>query len=131
MENQVRATIAPVLDFILDILEASPEEIKVPKSSELMDMIGGDVGTEGLQFVAYLWNDENHSFQEVIDQVVEATGCTEDEAKRIAESVDEDVCFFKSILKSRDDSRLVTLKIPTLLSLPQTPLLRLVSLYPY
>ena len=47
-------------------------------------------------YAAVLWNDEIHSFQDVIEQVKEAIGCSEQQAMRVAESVDGyvRVCLF-------------------------------------
>ena len=45
------------------------------------------------EYIGYLWNDESHSFQEVIDQLVDGIGCTEVQGKKIAEDVDERVRF--------------------------------------
>jgi hypothetical protein len=43
------------------------------------------------EFVAWLWNDEVHSFNDVIDQVTEATSCDTDKARQMAEHVDTHV----------------------------------------
>lgn len=61
----------------------------------------GTSGTDGMgvQYALLLWNDENHSYNEVINQVVDATGYTPSESKRIAEMVDLHVrCDFRVTL---------------------------------
>lgn len=42
-------------------------------------------------YACVLWNDESHSFEEVISQLMEATKCSRLEAKQSAERVDEHV----------------------------------------
>ncbi|CAB4385880.1 unnamed protein product [Rhizophagus irregularis] len=95
--DSIHVTISTVLDFILDTLYASPEEMS-PLSEEevreeakraanfIRDPIN-NVDEEKL-FAVVLWNDEHHSFHEVIEQLMDATSCSKAEAKAIAERVD-------------------------------------------
>jgi ATP-dependent Clp protease adapter protein ClpS len=45
-------------------------------------------------YTAMLWNDETHSFNEVIDIVCAAISCTEETAQQIATTVDAYVSSF-------------------------------------
>jgi len=96
--NPIHSTISTVLDFMLDTLSASPEEMTPPLSDTdvrkeadqaalyIRDPVN-NIGEEKL-FAVVIWNDEHHSFHEVIDQVMEATGCNQAEAKALAKRVD-------------------------------------------
>ena len=48
-----------------------------------------DAKSSNRQFAVLLWNDEKHSFSQVIDIVTDATGRSEHEAKGVAERVDK------------------------------------------
>jgi E3 ubiquitin-protein ligase UBR1 len=102
--DAIHNAISTVFDFMLDTLSASPQNMTVPTSDDEVRQesrraahydrltTDDDVIEEEL-YTVMLWNDEHHSFAEVIDQVVDATGCTEAEAKRIADRVDAYVCI--------------------------------------
>ena len=96
--NTIHNTVSTVLDFMLDTLSASPEE-RVPPLSDadvrkeanqaalyIRDPVN-NIDDEKL-FAVVLWNDEHHSFDEVVDQVMETTGCSQLEAKASAIRVD-------------------------------------------
>jgi E3 ubiquitin-protein ligase UBR1 len=82
-----------VLDYILEIFEASPFDIGLPTPDQVMEMAENQ--DDGKEYIGYLWNDESHSFQEVIDQLVDGIGCTEAQGKKIADDVDEKVRFLR------------------------------------
>ncbi|CAG8513156.1 17357_t:CDS:2, partial [Dentiscutata heterogama] len=83
--NSIHETISTVLDFILDTLTASPEEMSTPinedevrrdamKASYSIRNLTNNTEEEKM-FAVVLWNDEHHSFDEVIARVVDATQC--------------------------------------------------------
>ncbi|KNC99335.1 uncharacterized protein SPPG_05583 [Spizellomyces punctatus DAOM BR117] len=94
----IRSTIATVFDFILDTLMEAPVDLTLPASTEAIEEANppetqeqstpDGLGQPQLKFACVLWNDETHSFQEVIDQVMEAVRVDDDEAKGVAEAVD-------------------------------------------
>jgi E3 ubiquitin-protein ligase UBR1 len=59
----------------IDDLDAPADEAKSSSSSEM--------------YACILWNDESHSYPQVIDQLVSAAGCTEAQAKETAENVNQ------------------------------------------
>jgi len=95
--DSIHTTISTVLDFMLDTLSASPEEMSPLPEEEVKEEVKraalyirdpiNNVGEEKL-FAVVLWNDEHHSFHEVIERLMDATGCSKAEAKAIAERVD-------------------------------------------
>jgi hypothetical protein len=60
--------------------------VGLPTPEQVMEMSENQDVNE---YIGYLWNDESHSFQEVIDQLVDGIGCTETQGRKIAETVDE------------------------------------------
>jgi len=88
---------------MLETFSASPDSMKVPEDAESAKKEarqaakcikkGLDEGhEEETLFAVVLWNDEQHSFNEVIAHVEDAIKCTELDAKKIAEKVDSYVC---------------------------------------
>jgi E3 ubiquitin-protein ligase UBR1 len=101
--DSVQNTISTVLDFMLETFSASPETMKVPtdaesarndarQSAKCIRKSLDERHEEETLFALVLWNDEQHSFNEVIAHVSEAIKCSELEAKKIAERVDSYVC---------------------------------------
>lgn len=86
MEDHFKLCFGVVLDFILEIFESSPLDITLPTPTEVLELV--ETQNAQMEFIGYLWNDEVHSFQEVIDQLVDGIGCTEVQGKKIAEDVD-------------------------------------------
>ncbi|CAG8556007.1 52_t:CDS:10, partial [Ambispora gerdemannii] len=97
--TSIHNTISTVLEFILDTLSTSPKEKIPPRSIDEVKQealatacaIGNNTVEDMEQekmFAVVLWNDEHHSFNEVIDQVTAAIECSEADAKRITERVD-------------------------------------------
>ncbi|KAJ3284110.1 hypothetical protein HK104_010088, partial [Borealophlyctis nickersoniae] len=93
----MRSTIATVLDFVIDTFADSPSDFAVPTTVDEVLSANPPESHEEAQrisdgrsapFACVLWNDEVHSFQEVIDQVVEAVHCSTAFAKSVAERVD-------------------------------------------
>ena len=93
--QQIKATIQVVMDYILETFAASPENLslrdkqQIQQDCEASDKALGmlDNGQRPM-YACILWNDERHSFDEVIDVVMRATRCTKLQASKVAESVD-------------------------------------------
>ncbi|KAJ2908984.1 E3 ubiquitin-protein ligase ubr1, partial [Coemansia aciculifera] len=94
VRRSIELTIAVVLEFILETFSTSPVNLnpQFDEASILEDARNSSfaIGDDEPQtkFAVVLWNDEVHSFQDVIDQCTEALQCSMAEAKRIAETVD-------------------------------------------
>ncbi|KAJ1733245.1 E3 ubiquitin-protein ligase ubr1 [Coemansia biformis] len=94
VRRSIELTIAVVLEFILETFATSPAALSSQfDEASIMD----DAKNAGLtindyepqeQYAVVLWNDEVHSYQDVIDQCTEALQCSHAEAKKIAETVD-------------------------------------------
>jgi E3 ubiquitin-protein ligase UBR1 len=92
LQAALEQLVALMFDFILDTFDHSPSNVEPPSSSIILENIKKEMAMPlNPQFVCHLWNDEVHSFQEVIDILVEALNVTEDEAKQFAEEVDTKV----------------------------------------
>lgn len=93
--RQIKETVEVVMDYILETFAASPEDVSPgtkesilqdwKDSSKALNMPDSD---KDQMFACILWNDEKHSFDEVINIVMRATSCSKAEATRVAESVD-------------------------------------------
>ncbi|KAI8819844.1 uncharacterized protein EV422DRAFT_620707 [Fimicolochytrium jonesii] len=102
LQNSIRTTIATVLDFVIDTISDSPSKLPKPSRGDGSTVICLDApedhelgfassdpeATLKYNHACILWNDETHSFTEVIDQVKDAMGVTTNEAKIVAETVD-------------------------------------------
>ncbi|KAF9284537.1 hypothetical protein BGZ88_009928 [Linnemannia elongata] len=95
--ESIRRTIAAVLDFIIDTMTTSPENMngtRVSKEQIQRDAVdAGNIAGETtnldlMDFVCILWNDEDHSFTDVINRVSETTHMASNYARKIAETVD-------------------------------------------
>ncbi|KAJ1844046.1 E3 ubiquitin-protein ligase ubr1, partial [Coemansia sp. RSA 2703] len=94
VRRSIELTIAIVLEFILETFATSPinltqhfDEMTIIEDATNASMALGD-HEQQTKFAVVLWNDEVHSFQDVIDQCTEALQCSQMEAKKIAETVD-------------------------------------------
>lgn len=75
-----------------------------PELSSLAHDEAANKATEGRSYALILWNDEKHSFREVIDTVRAALGVTEHQARAVAERVDE---YGRDILAVSSDPKLL------------------------
>lgn len=98
--SSIRKTIATVLDFIIDTMTTSPENMNGTRESKEQiqrdavdagNIAGETTDLENMQYACILWNDEDHSFTEVIDRVSGATSMPSNYARKIAETVDTQV----------------------------------------
>ncbi|KAJ2556601.1 E3 ubiquitin-protein ligase ubr1 [Coemansia sp. RSA 1933] len=94
VKHSIELTIAVVLEFILETFATSPINLNMhfDESAILEDAQNASLAINDSEpqtkFAVVLWNDEVHSFQDVIDQCTEALQCSQMEAKKIAETVD-------------------------------------------
>ncbi|KAF9431062.1 hypothetical protein BGZ94_009987 [Podila epigama] len=95
--SSIRKTIATILDFIIDTMTTSPENMNGTRESKEQiqrdavdagNIAGETTDLENMNFACILWNDEDHSFTEVIDRVSGATNMPSNYARKIAETVD-------------------------------------------
>ncbi|KAF9983097.1 hypothetical protein BGZ65_002187 [Modicella reniformis] len=93
----IRRTIATVLDFIIDTMTTSPENMNGTRESkekiqrdaiDAGNIAGETTDLDNMDFVCILWNDEDHSFTDVINRVSETTSMSSAYARKIAETVD-------------------------------------------
>ncbi|KAI9474806.1 hypothetical protein BDB00DRAFT_879700 [Zychaea mexicana] len=93
--QQIKSTIQVVMDYILETFAVSPENLSLRSKPEIQQDCEASDKALGMpdsgnrpMYACILWNDEKHSFDEVIDVVMRATNCTKMEASKVAESVD-------------------------------------------
>jgi E3 ubiquitin-protein ligase UBR1 len=85
----MRRTVAYALDFILDTLDYSPDEPLVPANEvDLRVQPSADPMMKD-QYCVVLWNDDKHSFDDVIKLLCDTTGRTREEANEVAIKVDD------------------------------------------
>ena len=85
----MRKTVACALDFILETLDYSPDEQSVPANEADLRLQSSADPTMKDQFCVVLWNDEKHSFDDVIKLLVDTTNRTREEANDTAVRIDE------------------------------------------
>lgn len=82
-------TIGYALDFVLDTLDYSPDEPSVPANEdELRAQPSADPMMKD-QYCVIVWNDDKHSFDELMLLVCDSTIWQKEEASDIAHRVDE------------------------------------------
>lgn len=92
-------TIGRVFDYICDVIACSPENLRKPKTKELIEederrsrltspYYGHDL-TEDPEYALLLWNDEKHTVNEVRDQVARACKIRLADALQKAHDVDD------------------------------------------
>ncbi|KAF8761646.1 putative zinc finger in N-recognin (UBR box) [Rhizoctonia solani] len=89
LRDSLARTIGYALDFLLDTLDFSPDEAAPPAEAELGRHPTADP-TPTDRFSVILWNDEKHSFDEVIHHLVVTTGMSQIEAVQTANKVDQE-----------------------------------------
>ncbi|KAA1468351.1 hypothetical protein DENSPDRAFT_833612 [Dentipellis sp. KUC8613] len=88
LRESMTKTVAYALDFIIDTLDYSPEETSVPPNEADLRLQPSADPMMKDQYCIVLWNDEKHSFNEVIELLVNTTGRTPEEASQAADRVD-------------------------------------------
>lgn len=118
--------VSSMVAFILDTMEHAPVEMKLPEGPDAIEIIKRQKTLEPPEpedddlnympgpgaysfdsnhnklYTVVLWNDEKHSFRDVIDIICEVTNKTETEAKGIAERVDR---HGREIIETSSDLR--------------------------
>ncbi|KAH8101404.1 hypothetical protein BXZ70DRAFT_906545 [Cristinia sonorae] len=83
-------TVAYAIDYLLDTLDYSPDEAIAPTNeAELRAQPTGDPMVMKDQYCVLIWNDDKHSFDEVIHLLCDSTGRTREEALEVAHKIDE------------------------------------------
>ncbi|KAH7103274.1 hypothetical protein BKA62DRAFT_636830 [Auriculariales sp. MPI-PUGE-AT-0066] len=89
LRDSMSRTIAYALDFVIDTLDFSPDEALLPDSeTELRLQPTADPIHKEL-FMILVWNDEKHSFEEVLDLITDATSCSRDAALAMTGRIEE------------------------------------------
>jgi E3 ubiquitin-protein ligase UBR1 len=79
------------LDFLLDVLDYSPEDTTLPTSHEALV---AQLSADPLQkeyWAIVLWNDEKHSYDEAVAHLQHMTGCNLQQATAVVLRTDEEV----------------------------------------
>ncbi|KAG8936929.1 hypothetical protein FRC02_010019 [Tulasnella sp. 418] len=83
-------TVAYALDFVLDTLDFSPDEMSVPQNEQdLKKQPTADPVATDL-FAIVVWNDEKHSFDECAQHIKDATGCSLEDATETTTKIDQE-----------------------------------------
>jgi len=93
LKQSLRNVISQCFTFIIDVLNKSPFDIKVPDTEEEIRKEEPADGSDKL-YNCLLWNDENHSFDFVIKKLKEATNCTDERAEMISKNIDSHVSYY-------------------------------------
>ena len=89
LKESISRTIGYAIDFILDTLDSSPDETIVPVSeTDLRLQPTGDPLMHDL-FSVVIWNDDKHSFDEVIELLHDITNRSREEAAQVADRIDD------------------------------------------
>lgn len=94
--DAIRKTIATVLEMIICTFDNTPSDLSIPTDLESLrkdSKFDKDQGS-ARQYSVILWNDESHSFAEVIEQLMESIGCTVLQGKEFADLVHTNVTDF-------------------------------------
>ncbi|GAA5800849.1 hypothetical protein HPULCUR_006288 [Helicostylum pulchrum] len=98
--SSVRETMVVIINYILETFATSPEDVvsspeEVSSVEDIQrdcvdshEALGLPVDLETQTYSCILWNDEKHSFIDVIRTVKHAIDCTREEASHVAECVD-------------------------------------------
>lgn len=82
-------TVGYALDFLLDTLDYSPDEPSVPSNEADLRLQSSADPMMKDQYCVILWNDDKHSFDEVIKILCDMTNRSREEASELANRIDE------------------------------------------
>ncbi|KAI9228118.1 MAG: hypothetical protein DHS80DRAFT_16059, partial [Piptocephalis tieghemiana] len=108
--TRLTEVIGEILDWCLDVISYSGEEGQRGPPASTLPLPGGiedELGHEtsqGTMYACILWNDETHSFDEVVSQITLAARLSDAKALRITEEVD---ARGRAILIYRRDLRIL------------------------
>ncbi|OCH94170.1 hypothetical protein OBBRIDRAFT_884943 [Obba rivulosa] len=89
LRETMSRTVGYALDFLLDTLDYSPDETIVPATEgDLRTQSTGDPMLRD-QFCIVLWNDDKHSFDEVVNLLCDLTGRDWEDASELVDRIDE------------------------------------------
>ncbi|KAI9343906.1 hypothetical protein DFJ73DRAFT_661112 [Zopfochytrium polystomum] len=95
LTESMRLTIGVVLDYIVDTFSGSPIKFDIPPSAAAIKQsnppeknASGLIMDEKPLYACVLWNDEEHTFEEVIGKLEKALRCDRAAAAHFAETVD-------------------------------------------
>ena len=89
LRDSMARTVAYALDFVLETLDCSPDETSVPTNEADLRLQPSADPMMKDHYSVVLWNDEKHSFTEVIDLLCSLTPTPRDEATEIANRIDD------------------------------------------
>ena len=89
LRDSMARTVAYALDFVLETLDCSPDETSVPTNEADLRLQPSADPMMKDHYCVVLWNDEKHSFTEVIDLLCSLTPTPRDEATEIANRIDD------------------------------------------
>lgn len=93
LHDTMSRTVAYALDFILDTLDFSPDETTPPANeNDLRAQLSGDPTQRDQsrdQFSLVLWNDDKHSFEELVLLLCDLSNRTREEASVAVDRIDE------------------------------------------
>lgn len=82
-------TVGYALDFVLDTLDFSPDDPSVPSNEADLRLQPSADPMMKDQYCIMIWNDDKHSFDEVIKLLCDLTGRTKEDASVCAHRIDE------------------------------------------
>ncbi|KAG8220614.1 hypothetical protein J3R82DRAFT_2867 [Butyriboletus roseoflavus] len=89
LRDNMGRTIGYALDFLLDTIDCSPDDPSVPSNeADLRLQPTGDPMQKD-QYSVIIWNDDKHSFDEVIQLICDTTNRDRKEATAMAHAIDE------------------------------------------
>ena len=89
LHDSMSRTVAYALDFILDTLDYSPDETSLPKDEDALANQGTADPLRKDLYAVVVWNDDKHSFDEVIRYLSDTCQCSMEEASNHAYNIDE------------------------------------------
>lgn len=102
LKESTARTISYVLDYVLDTLDFSPDDAVPPHEPAALRVQPTAEPYENDLYAVLLWNDDKHSFDEVIHNVHEATGAPIADVTRVVNRIDEEV----SLVACKPDGRI-------------------------
>jgi E3 ubiquitin-protein ligase UBR1 len=89
LRESMTRTVAYALDFVLETLDCSPDETCVPTNEADLRLQPSADPMMKDQYCVVLWNDEKHSFAEVINLLRSLTLTPQEEATEITNRIDD------------------------------------------
>ncbi|KAF8837246.1 hypothetical protein BDN67DRAFT_1014026 [Paxillus ammoniavirescens] len=89
LKDNMGRTIGYALDFLLDTLDSSPDEPSVPANEADLRLQPTADPMQKDQYCVIIWNDDKHSFDEVIQLICDTTHRDRKEATVMAHTIDD------------------------------------------